>query len=44
MKYQDTELAADGLQQGILLYPTTALKVSLHEGYLPTLITRHVSN
>lgn len=38
MKYHDTELAAGGLQQAILLYTTTVLKASLHEGYLPTLI------
>jgi len=32
MKYHDTELAADGLQHAILLYTTTVLKASVHEG------------
>jgi len=43
MKYHDTELAAGGLQQANLLYTTTVLKASLHEGYLPTLIISHES-
>jgi len=43
MKYQDTELAAGGLQQTILLYTTTVLKASSHEGYLPALIISHES-
>jgi len=44
MKYHDTELAADGLQHTILLYTTTVLKATLHEGYLPTLIISHESH